>query len=253
MRSQDAWTAVSQTRTARSDEHASAETLDLSFIVRSLATADQPASDSDEPGPGDPLLNSIVDVLLPPTSLAILILLLILAGGRRMKWLAGGLAAALVLLAVPAFSALMLNGIAPPPSEPGLPPEAIVILSADGIQVPGKEDDLEPGLLTLERLRAGAALQRKTKLPVLVTGGRFETKTSLASMMAHSLQNDFGVPVKWEEGSSRDTWENATKSAVILKAAGIKRIYLGRVDGQGKVSRRGFPNRHFIESVGNRY
>ena len=63
---------------------------------------------------------------------------------------------------------------------------------------------------------------------MLVTGGLampFVT-TSLAAMMVHSLQDDFGVPVRWEEDNSYDTWENAEYSARILHDAGISRIYL---------------------------
>lgn len=49
---------------------------------------------------------------------------------------------------------------------------------------------------------------------------------SLAGMMARSLRDDFGVPVRWKEDRSRDTWENAAFSAAILKPAGITRVYL---------------------------
>ena len=44
--------------------------------------------------------------------------------------------------------------------------------------------------------------------------------------MVRSLQDDFGVPVRWEEDNSYDTWENAEYSARILHDAGISRIYL---------------------------
>ncbi|TLY60373.1 MAG: YdcF family protein, partial [Gammaproteobacteria bacterium] len=37
---------------------------------------------------------------------------------------------------------------------------------------------------------------------------------------------DFGVEVRWLEGRSRDTFENAQFSAPLLKAAGVSRIIL---------------------------
>lgn len=44
--------------------------------------------------------------------------------------------------------------------------------------------------------------------------------------MRTSLERDFGVPVRWSEGHSRDTFENAEFSAQLLRAAGVTRILL---------------------------
>jgi uncharacterized SAM-binding protein YcdF (DUF218 family) len=44
--------------------------------------------------------------------------------------------------------------------------------------------------------------------------------------MAAALREDFGVPVKWVEGRSRDTGENAAFSAALLRADGVNRILL---------------------------
>jgi uncharacterized SAM-binding protein YcdF (DUF218 family) len=132
----------------------------------------------------------------------------------------------LVLLGMPLISTGLLNSLAPGPSPPGPIPKAIVILSADAVRR-DRPNDLEPGRLTLERTRAGAALQRRTGLPVLVSGGHVgDSDMSLAGMMARSLHDDFGVPTRWTEDRSRDTWENAAFSAAILKPAGITRVYV---------------------------
>ncbi len=147
-------------------------------------------------------------------------------GGRRSRLAAIAALLALVVLGIPLVATGLLNSLAPPPAAPGPQPGAIVILAADAIRVGGPVD-LEPGLLTLDRLRAGAALQRRTGLPVLVSGGAFvQARTMLASMMASSLQDDFQVPVRWEEDRSADTWENAEFSAAMLRQAGITRVYL---------------------------
>ena len=42
--------------------------------------------------------------------------------------------------------------------------------------------------------------------------------------MAVSMQDDFGVTVRWKEERSRTTWENAQMSAEILLPEGIKRV-----------------------------
>jgi uncharacterized SAM-binding protein YcdF (DUF218 family) len=171
------------------------------------------------------LFNIVADLLLPPASLAVVALLLLL-GGRRSRRAALAVVVLLVVLGIPLVATELLNSLAPAPAEPGPAPGAIVILSGDAIRMQGTVD-LEPGLLTLDRLRAGAALQRSTGLPILVTGGAFlDARTKLASMMATSLQEDFRVPVRWQEDRSADTWQNAEFSAAILRQAGISRVYL---------------------------
>jgi len=73
----------------------------------------------------------------------------------------------------------------------------------------------------LERLSYGAFVARHTGLPILVTGAPREAVT-----MQTSLVRDFGVPVRWVENQSRDTFENARYTAQMLKPEGIGRIIL---------------------------
>ncbi len=80
---------------------------------------------------------------------------------------------------------------------------------------------------TLVRLRYGARLQRDLQLPVLVTGGKpLGNSTSEAQQMKNSLEQDFGVPVRWTEDESDNTFENARFSYQTLSQAGIKNIIL---------------------------
>ena len=104
--------------------------------------------------------------------------------------------------------------------------QAIVILG--GGERPGAQEygGAAPNRFTLERLRYGARLSRQTSLPVLVSGGAPAGLEPEAEVMAESLQSDFGVTVKWREGRSLDTADNARYSAEILKGAGIKTIVL---------------------------
>ena len=81
---------------------------------------------------------------------------------------------------------------------------------------------------TLERVRYGAWLHRHSRLPILATGGKVyeSSRPAEAELIRQVLTEEFRVPVQWIEVYSRNSWENAEFSQVILKEAGIKRIYL---------------------------
>ena len=105
-------------------------------------------------------------------------------------------------------------------------PEAIVILGGDVARI-SEAPFARSGFMTLDRLRAGAALHRRTGLPILVTGGTVQRdRPPVATFMAASLREDFQVPVEWVEDASADTWQNATLSADILKKQGIRSVYV---------------------------
>jgi uncharacterized SAM-binding protein YcdF (DUF218 family) len=82
------------------------------------------------------------------------------------------------------------------------------------------------GRLTLERVRYGALIARKTKLPILVTGGVVYGGISEATLMRQSLEQEFNVKVRWAEAVSRNTHENAVRSAEMLLASGIGQVIL---------------------------
>ncbi len=83
------------------------------------------------------------------------------------------------------------------------------------------------GAHTLERLRYAAALQRKTNLPILVSGGTvYGRRVSEADLMKNVLEEDFDTGVDWTETRSRNTAENAEYSARVLKEDGIDSIFL---------------------------
>jgi uncharacterized SAM-binding protein YcdF (DUF218 family) len=80
---------------------------------------------------------------------------------------------------------------------------------------------------TLVRLRYGAHLARESHLPLLVTGGKpLGNNVSEAEQMRLSLEEDFHVPVRWTEGASDNTYENAQYSFSTLQKSGIRKIYL---------------------------
>lgn len=103
--------------------------------------------------------------------------------------------------------------------------DAIVILgSGRERNDPSWGADIPTGV-ALERMRYAAQLAKASGLPILTTGGlHYGEPPSEAAIMAQSLENDFGTPVRWQEGLSRTTWENATMTAAVLQPLGIKRV-----------------------------
>ena len=161
--------------------------------------------------------------LLPPAGLALLALLLLL--GRW--WRLGTMTlTVLVALSMDGASRLLISGLDVPSAPPGPLPGAIVILPGEALEALNPAGT-PPGIYTLARLRSGAALQRQTALPILVTGGRAPGETEAeAKGMAASLRRDFRVPVRWEETRSQNLWQSAAYSAAMLQADGVSRVYL---------------------------
>lgn len=105
--------------------------------------------------------------------------------------------------------------------------DAIVILgSGRERNDPSWGADIPTGV-ALERMRYAARLSKASGLPILTTGGlHYGEPPSEAAIMAESLESDFGVQVRWQEGLSRTTWENATMTAAMLQPLGIKRVVI---------------------------
>jgi uncharacterized SAM-binding protein YcdF (DUF218 family) len=151
------------------------------------------------------------------------------AGGRQHgNWLVFVSIAGLYLLATP----MVANGLqysieqALPEQLPGgPPPQAIIILGGDRARNLNGQD---VGHFSLERVRAGAALARRTGLPLLVTGGAISRPEDqpVAVLMARSLADDFAMAPRWVEPAARDTHQNAVLSVAMLRAAGITSAYV---------------------------
>jgi uncharacterized SAM-binding protein YcdF (DUF218 family) len=179
-----------------------------------------------------PLKPLLIALLLPPVNLVFVILVglaLLRTFPHFARWLIGVAALLLLALAMPVVAGTLLcalEGNLPMTPPADKPPGAIVILGAEVSHTVG-QTDVTVGRLTLERLRAGAALERQTHLPILVSGGDIgEEAPAVALLMRDSLMQDFQVPVRWTEDKSADTWQNARDSAAILRANGIGSIYL---------------------------
>ncbi len=81
---------------------------------------------------------------------------------------------------------------------------------------------------TLVRIRYGAWLQRKTKLPILVSGGvvNDDGRPAEAQLMQQVLEQEFLAAVPWVETKSHTTYENAIYSRQLLEKVNINNIIL---------------------------
>jgi uncharacterized SAM-binding protein YcdF (DUF218 family) len=133
-------------------------------------------------------------------------------------------------LAMPVVSGSLMGSLESDlPMEPsaGDPPQVIVLLGGDFSRDASSANSFEVGPLSLERERAAAILERRTGLPVLVTGGPVVSgREAIGTLMDQSLTSDFGIRARWVETRARDTWENAQFSAAILMPRGITAVYL---------------------------
>lgn len=188
------------------------------------------------------LLASLQTALVePPVNLLLLLALglgLMADAGRRSVrrrvglWIAALGLAGLVVLSLPVTAWLLLTalegGMVLEPAADS-PPGAIVILSADDLNaVPGgitAAPDL--GALTLQRLRAGALLHKRTGLPILVSGGVIRADAPpIAHAMARVLATEFDAPPRWIEDRSATTWENAAFAATALRDDGVRAAFV---------------------------
>lgn len=179
----------------------------------------------------DALKGLVVSMLVPPfgfaTLAALALLLPVRSVLRRLVLCVAVLG--LFVLAMPVVSDAMLYQLEKLIAQPATgtpPPRAIIVLGAE-VRHTTETPSVVVGPLSLERLAAAARLQRKTGLPVLISGGTFQTDTPpIAEVMAESMRDDFHVPVQWRETRSLTTWENARFSAEILKKEGITSVYV---------------------------
>ncbi|WP_104203777.1 YdcF family protein [Billgrantia saliphila] len=178
-------------------------------------------------------MNVLKLLLLPPTLNVLLVVLGLALSPRR---LLGALLVmlgllGLLLLATPMASHALRQGL-----EPYATPAPAQVARAEAIVILGGGRDYvspefgwgdAPANATWRRLAYGTYLHRRTELPILVSGGRVHgEETAEASLMAAALRDVFDVKVRWLEGESRSTAENARFSAEMLRADGIDSVAL---------------------------
>jgi uncharacterized SAM-binding protein YcdF (DUF218 family) len=180
-------------------------------------------------------------LVMPPVPMLLLVLSGLLLALRRPRLgrciaLAGVLATWLVCTPWAGEGLIRLLTTPPPPMPAEriaalrqAPHTAILVLGAGRQRMLLEYDapDLKP--LTLARLRYGWWLARQTGLPLGYTGGIGHGAVagpSEAEVVRLVTARDQGVPLRWAEGRSRDTNENARYSVAMLQADGITRLVL---------------------------
>lgn len=172
-------------------------------------------------------------LVLPPGGLIVLFLLgfLLVRGvmGRLLIFI--GLTV-LILMSLPAVSSRLMAELEPYPALApgdlkGTGADAILILGAERYGWAPEYGGDTVGGRTLERLRYGAFLHRKTGLAVYVTGGSPpEEHPPVGRLMAEVLEREYGIIPAGVEDRSRTTFENAALSAPILRNAGVQHVLL---------------------------
>ena len=167
--------------------------------------------------------------LLPPLGLLVdALLVLCFVKGRKGRVMASGLVLITLSLSSPLVADLIESRLEGDPIDllAAKSAQAIVILGG-GVHLGAPEYGGDTvSKYSLERARYGAKLARESKLPVLVSGGSVSGGEPEARLMRRLLESEFGVNVRWEEASSRDTNENAIESTKMLQQAGVKNILL---------------------------
>lgn len=185
-----------------------------------------------------PLLGSL---LLPP----IPFLMLALAGARLMfrrrllAWLmlllgAGGI----WLSCTTAVGHLLEQALLQPPralnkgdlAELKRAPKTAVVVLGSGRRALAPEYGISTlKARSVERLRYGIWLSRETDLPLAFSGGighGAPDGNTEAEIATRITEREFGHKLRWQEGRSRDTRENALFTVALLQAQGMEHIVL---------------------------
>ncbi|VVE49111.1 YdcF family protein [Pandoraea anhela] len=190
--------------------------------------------------------NLLVSVFLPPANVLVLaglalvlwrrfpragralaVIAVLVLWTQSMPWVARELSQSLDIGA--AVDPGTLDAARQAPGAVAKLPQAVVILGGGmslGAPEYGREKGADLSDVTLARVRYGAFLARRAQLPVLVSGGSPSGRVSEGPVMAQVATEEFGVPVRWVEGQSLNTAQNAVFSARMLTNVGVSRVYL---------------------------
>lgn len=178
------------------------------------------------------LTNALAALLIPPGLLFIALVAGLTLQHRRPRTARGLLlagTAGLYLLSMPLTGTFLLRQWETPHATTPVSTsaQAIVVLGGGRYPAAPEYDGDTVSSATLVRLRYAAQLHRETGLPILVSGGSPDgSRINEAELMAQVLENSFRVPVRWREGRSANTLENARLSRETLAQENIRRIHL---------------------------
>ena len=130
--------------------------------------------------------------------------------------------------ATKAFSDALMGRLESAYTAPAKPDGDIIVVLGGGARTSSGYSASEAlSQASLERASTAAHLQKKTGLPVLITGGAPASAQAESVLMARYLE-ETGVPHKSiiTEEASRNTFENAEFSLKICEEKGYKRVIL---------------------------
>jgi len=107
--------------------------------------------------------------------------------------------------------------------------QAVVVLGGGVLPLAPEYGTPQPHGASLARLRYGVRLARQAGLPLAFSGGRGWSgngQASEAEAARGAARQDFGFDLRWAEDQSRDTRENALRTAQLLQRDGIRRVAL---------------------------
>jgi len=172
-------------------------------------------------------------LILPPGGIILLGLLGLILSRRFLgKFLLVLSLAALYMLSTPFLANQLMAGVETIPAltaeeATNSGAQAIVLLSG------GRYSDApEYGADTISermlmRVRYAAWLARRSRLPIIISGGSPEDGgLPEAELARRVLEQEFGVKVAAIETNSRTTWDNAYMTREILQKMGIQRVLL---------------------------
>ena len=180
------------------------------------------------------LIRTLDTLLLPPGGP----ILVIMAGLLLWRWRRWSLAflsfglSMLYLFSTPYVAALLMAplevyGALTDADLEETPAQAILVLGGGRYENAPEfgGDTASPRLLA--RLRYAAWLQRRTGLPIIVSGGTLGTDGPPEALLARQvLEDELGAQVSMVEDQSLTTWENARLTRPLLQTQGIDRILL---------------------------
>ncbi len=124
--------------------------------------------------------------------------------------------------------------------------QAIIVLGGGAETASREYGQAQPAQATVTRLHYGVVLAKSSGLPLGFSGGIGWAASDAADTEAAAAQRwaaQLGLaPLRWLEGGSRDTQENAQKTAALLKKDGITRIALVTNAWHMPRARRAFEN-----------
>jgi len=190
----------------------------------------------------DTLLSYTFKAILLPPGVNLLLILIALIIYRSYRRSAIGMlsfsSVSLLLLSLPSISDKLIQSIESEQvisttqikklAVDTVPERAIVVLSGGRVSVAPEYGQIDTvNAATLQRIQYASWLQKRTNLPVLLSGGSvFDEATAEAVLMNQVMMSSFAIAPKWIESKSKNTAENALFSAQILKQNEIDEILL---------------------------